>query len=52
MAEQDEGHDCTNCRFSKGISPYKVILECKIDMEGKLQPHTCNRWENLIGRVK
>jgi hypothetical protein len=40
--------DCTNCRFSKQVAPYKIMLECEIDMETKLQPHTCNRWSSLL----
>ena len=42
-----EIHDCSNCRFSRQVAPYKVVLECEIDMETKLQPHTCNRWSLL-----
>ena len=43
-----EVHDCSNCRFSKQVAPYKVLLECEIDMETKIQPCTCNRWEGLF----
>ena len=25
-----EIHDCSNCRFSKQVAPYKVILECEL----------------------
>lgn len=39
-----EFHDCSNCRFSKQVAPYKVILECEIDMETKIQPYTCKNW--------
>jgi len=46
--ELKETHDCSNCRFSRQVAPYKVILECEIDLETKLQPHTCNRWTSLI----
>ncbi len=42
-----EIHDCSNCRYSKQVAPYKVMLECEIDMETKLQPHTCKRWDSL-----
>ena len=47
-----EIHDCSNCRFSKQVAPYKVILECELDMETKIQPQTCNRWEGLLYPVK
>ena len=43
-----ERGDCSNCRFSKQAAPYKVLLECALDMEGKLQPHTCDRWESAF----
>ena len=43
-----EVHDCSNCRFSKQVAQYKVLLECEIDMETKIQPCTCNRWEGLF----
>jgi len=48
-----EVRDCSNCRFSKQVAPYKIMLECEIDMETKLMPHTCNGWENIIlGNVR
>ncbi len=47
----NELHDCSNCRFSRQVAPYKVLLECEIDMETKIQPHTCNRWGNLIANL-
>ena len=45
-----EVHDCSNCRFSRHIAPYKILLECLIDMETKLQPFACNRWAGIMGK--
>ena len=46
-----ERTDCSNCRFSKQVAPYKVILECEIDMKTKLMPHTCNRWQSILQSI-
>ncbi len=32
MTEQEQ-HDCSNCKFSKQVAPYKILLECELDME-------------------
>ena len=40
--------DCSNCRFSKEASPYKVLMRCRIDKKVYSQPHCCDRWEPLI----
>lgn len=41
--------DCSNCFFRKDVAPYSVILGCKLDDSTNLMPHTCNKWESLIG---
>lgn len=46
-----ETHDCSNCRFSREIAPYKVLLECQIDMEIYTQPYTCNRWASILDKA-
>jgi len=51
MKEKEVKGDCSNCRHSTQVAPYKVFLKCKLD--GKLydQPFVCDKWESLIGQV-
>jgi len=45
---EPEIHDCSNCRFSKEVAPYKVVLQCILDNCYYDQPHTCDKWKNAL----
>ena len=43
-----EIHDCSNCRFSSVVSPYKILMKCEKGGKVNNMPYTCDKWASLI----